>query len=152
MQAKATSLCLFLLKHNWSWLLVLLLLSSAAEAQTSRSAEAYLKRGNEHYARGEIARVQSAQNQTAAPHTLMTLNVDASDAPMRILHATMAMSAKAGAMTLFYPKWIPGEQMASGPIANLTGLHIFADGGEIDWRRDLVEMNAFAITLPRGAK
>ncbi len=54
MKAKAASLCLFLLKHNWSSLLFLLLLSSAAEAQTSRSAESYLKRGNEHYARGEI--------------------------------------------------------------------------------------------------
>ena len=48
-------------------------------------------------------------------------------------------------MTLFYPKWIPGEHMPSGPIANLTGLHIFADGRELDWRRDLVEMNAFAL-------
>jgi len=54
MKAKAASLCLFLLKHNGSWLTVLLLLSSASEAQTSRSAESYLKRGNEHYARGEI--------------------------------------------------------------------------------------------------
>ena len=55
-------------------------------------------------------------------------------------------------MTLFYPKWIPGEHMPSGPIANLTGLHIFADGTELDWRRDLVEMNAFAFTVPAGAK
>ena len=54
MKANAASLCLFLLKQNWSCLLVLLLLSLAAEAQTSRSAETYLKRGNEHYARGEI--------------------------------------------------------------------------------------------------
>ena len=72
-----------------------------------------------------------------APLTTMTLDVDASDAPMKILHATVAMPAKVGAMTLFYPKWIPGEHMASGPIANLTGLHIFADAREIDWRRDL---------------
>ena len=84
--------------------------------------------------------------------TTMTLDVDASDAPLKILHATMSMPAKAGAMTLFYPKWIPGEHMASGPIANLTGLHIFADGREIEWRRDLVEVNAFAITVPPGAE
>ena len=42
--------------------------------------------------------------------------------------------------------------MASGPIANLTGLHVFADGQELPWRRDLVEMNAFAITVPAGSK
>jgi predicted metalloprotease with PDZ domain len=82
----------------------------------------------------------------------MTLGVDASDAPMKILHATMSMPAKAGAMTLFYPKWIPGEHMASGPIANLTGLHVFADGQEIEWRRDLVEANAFRLTVPAGAQ
>ena len=62
--------------------------------------------------------------------TSMTLDVDASDAPMKILHAVMSMPARAGAMTLFYPKWIPGEHMASGPIWNLTGLHLFADGRE----------------------
>ena len=84
--------------------------------------------------------------------TSMTLDVDATDAPLKILHATMTMAAKPGPATLFYPKWIPGEHMPSGPIANLTGLHILADGKELDWRRDLVEMNAFAITVPAGAK
>jgi predicted metalloprotease with PDZ domain len=87
-----------------------------------------------------------------APSIAMALDVDATDAPMKILHAAMSMPAVPGPMSLFYPKWIPGEHMASGPIANLTGLHIFADGTEIGWRRDLVEMNAFAITVPAGAK
>src|SRR5213079_52203 len=82
----------------------------------------------------------------------MTLDVDATDAPLKILHATATMPARAGAMTLFYPKWIPGEHMPSGPIANLTGLHVFADGTEVEWRRDLVEMNAFAVTVPQGAR
>jgi predicted metalloprotease with PDZ domain len=86
------------------------------------------------------------------PPIAMSLDVDATDAPLKILHATMTMTAKPGPATLFYPKWIPGEHMPSGPIANLTGLHIFADGKELDWRRDLVEMNAFAITVPTGAK
>jgi len=82
----------------------------------------------------------------------MTLDVDATDAPLKILHATATMPARAGAMTLFYPKWIPGEHMPSGPIANLTGLHVFADGKELEWRRDLVEMYAFAVTVPAGAR
>jgi predicted metalloprotease with PDZ domain len=93
--------------------------------------------------------------QTTTPRaagTAITLAVDASDAPLKILHATMSMAARAGAMSLFYPKWIPGEHMASGPIANLTGLHIFADGRELEWRRDLVETNAFAFTVPAGAR
>src|SRR3954470_9574786 len=82
----------------------------------------------------------------------MTLDVDATDAPLKILHATATMPARPGAMTLFYPKWIPGEHMSSGPIANLTGLHLFADGTEIAWRRDLVEVNAFAFAVPAGAR
>ena len=82
----------------------------------------------------------------------MTLDVDATDAPRKILHATMTMPAQPGAMSLFYPKWIPGEHMASGPIANLVGLHVYADGNEIEWRRDLVEMNAFALQVPAGAR
>src|SRR5882724_2163538 len=86
------------------------------------------------------------------PPIAMTLDVDATDAPLKLLHATMTMAARPGAMTLFYPKWIPGEHMPSGPIANLTGLHVFADGKELDWRRDLVEVNAFAIRVPPGAK
>src|SRR6185369_16087029 len=74
----------------------------------------------------------------------MTLYVDATDAPKKMLHARMSMPATPGPMSLFYPKWIPGEHMPSGPIANLTGLHIFADDKELEWRRDLVEANAFA--------
>src|SRR5206468_11526588 len=89
--------------------------------------------------------------QPSAGPISMTLDVDATDAPMRILHAAMTMRARPGAITLFYPKWIPGEHMPSGPIANLTGLHVYADGGEIPWRRDLVEMHAFQVTVPAEA-
>ncbi len=89
---------------------------------------------------------------TGGTRTSIALDVDATDAPLKILHATMSMPVQAGPLTLFYPKWIPGEHMPSGPIANLTGLHIFADGTEVSWRRDRIEMNAFAITVPAGAK
>ena len=94
----------------------------------------------------------SAQTPARASGTAMTLDVDATDAPMKILHATLSMAARPGAMTLFYPKWIPGEHMPSGPIANLTGLHVFADGNEIVWRRDLVEVNASPSQFPRGRR
>src|SRR5215831_6474123 len=96
--------------------------------------------------------IPSAQTPVRSSGTAMTLDVDATDAPLKILHATLSMAARPGAMTLFYPKWIPGEHMPSGPIANLTGLHIFADGNEIVWRRGLVEVNAFAFTVPAGAR
>jgi len=82
----------------------------------------------------------------------LTLSVDASQARMKILHASLSMPARSGAVTLVYPKWIPGEHMPSGPISNLAGLHIFADGAELPWRRDLVNMNAFHVTVAPGAR
>jgi predicted metalloprotease with PDZ domain len=92
------------------------------------------------------------QNGAPAAHTAMTLDVDATDAPMKILHATMSMPAVAGPMSLYYPKWIPGEHMPSGPVSNLTGLHVSVDGRELEWRRDLVDMNAITIAIPAGAR
>jgi predicted metalloprotease with PDZ domain len=98
-----------------------------------------------------VPMVSGAQATTGGPApTAMVLDVDASDAPRKILHATVSMPARAGAMTLFYAKWIPGEHMPSGPIWNLTGLHFFVDDKEIEWRRDLVEVNAFHLTVPTG--
>src|SRR5262245_45657380 len=88
----------------------------------------------------------------ASAQSTMTLNVDASQARMKILHASISMTARPGPATLVYPKWIPGEHMPSGPISNLTGLHVFADGAELTWRRDLVNMNAFHLTVPAGAR
>ncbi len=96
--------------------------------------------------------VVMAQVPVATGARAITLDVDATDAPMKILHATMSMSATAGPMSLFYPKWIPGEHMPSGPISNFNGLHIFADGHELEWRRNLVEMNAIGFIVPAGAK
>ena len=88
---------------------------------------------------------------TSSPAKIeMALDVDATQAPMGIIHARIEMPAKAGPLTLLYPKWIPGEHSPSGPIADLTGLHFFAGGKELQWRRDLVEMYAFHISIPPG--
>ena len=87
----------------------------------------------------------------AGPST-MVLDVDATRAPMKILHATLEIPVRPGPITLFYPKWIPGEHMPSGPIPNLVGLHVYASDKEVDWRRDLVEMNAFHVVTPPGAR
>ena len=50
------------------------------------------------------------------------LSVDASDAPRKIIHAQLRIPAKPGTLTLYYPKWIPGEHGPTGPITDLTGL------------------------------
>src|SRR5258707_80801 len=76
------------------------------------------------------------------------LEVDLRDAAKRIYHAKMEFPVTAGPLTLVYPKWIPGEHAANGPIVDVTGLHLRADGKEIVWRRDLVDLYAFHCDIP----
>jgi predicted metalloprotease with PDZ domain len=81
----------------------------------------------------------------------ITLSVDATEAPRRILHAKLVIPAKPGPLTLFYPKWIPGEHGPTGPISDLAGLRLAADGKPIPWRRDDADMYAFSCEVPAGA-
>src|SRR6516225_2352287 len=79
-----------------------------------------------------------------------TLRVDASDATRNILHSTVTIPVTPGALTLAYPKWIPGNHRPTGPIQNLTGLHIKAGTQELEWQRDLEDMWAFHVQVPAG--
>src|SRR6185369_10281331 len=45
----------------------------------------------------------------SAQQGLIHLNVDATDAPRRLIHVQLNIPASAGPMTLLYPQWIPGE-------------------------------------------
>lgn len=81
----------------------------------------------------------------------ITLSLDASEAPRKILHAHMVIPATAGALTLVYPKWLPGEHGPTGPITDLAGLRLSASGRTIPWRRDLIDMYAFHCEVPPGA-
>ena len=78
------------------------------------------------------------------------LRVDATDAPRNILHSTVTIPVASGPVTLVYPRWIPGNHRPTGPIQNLTGLHIKAGALELDWQRDLVDMWAFHLQVPAG--
>src|SRR5215469_17793585 len=80
------------------------------------------------------------------------LRVDATDAPRNILHSTVTIPVASGSVTLVYPKWIPGNHRPTGPIQNLTGLHIKAGARELDWQRDLVDMWAFHLQVPDGTR
>jgi predicted metalloprotease with PDZ domain len=85
--------------------------------------------------------------QSAAP---IQLTVDLTDAPRKIIHAQFTMPAKPGPLTLLYPKWIPGEHGPTGPIDNLAGIVITANGQQLAWVRDDVNMFAFHVTVPDG--
>ena len=81
----------------------------------------------------------------------ITLRVDATEAPRKIYHAELNIPATPGPLTLFYPKWIPGEHAPTGPITDLSGLRFSAGGQTLVWKRDSVELFAFHITVPQGA-
>jgi predicted metalloprotease with PDZ domain len=87
------------------------------------------------------------QAQTAGPIRLI---VDASEAPQKILHVKMAIPVTPGALTLYYPEWIPGEHMPDGPIIEVAGMKFSGGGKTIPWRRDLVEMFSFHLDIPSG--
>jgi predicted metalloprotease with PDZ domain len=78
------------------------------------------------------------------------LQVDLTDAPRNIYHAKLSIPAKPGAMTLVFPKWIPGNHRPSGPIAALTGIRMEAAGKPVLWQRDDVDMYAFHVTVPQA--
>jgi len=94
----------------------------------------------------------AAQSQPPqSPPPPIRLFVDETAAPQKILHASLVIPASPGPLTLFYPKWIPGEHMPDGPVADLAGLKFTAGGKPVPWRRDLEDMFAFHLQVPEGA-
>ncbi len=80
----------------------------------------------------------------------ITIAVDATEAPRKILHARLTIPTTPGPLTLLYPKWIPGEHGPTGPITDLAGLKFTGAGKTIAWRRDDVDMYAFHLVIPNG--
>jgi hypothetical protein len=78
------------------------------------------------------------------------LSIDLTSAPAHIIHATMRIPAAPGPMTLLYPKWLPGEHGPTGPIKDMVGLLVKANGKDIGWTRDPKEMFAFRVDVPAG--
>jgi predicted metalloprotease with PDZ domain len=80
----------------------------------------------------------------------VSLVVDATEAPRKILHARLRIPAKAGTLTLHYPKWLPGEHAPTGPVIDLTGLKFSAGGQTLKWRRDLKDGWTLHVEVPAG--
>ena len=98
-----------------------------------------------------IIALVSAVFAAASPAPRIKLLVDATDAPRKIFHARMSIPAKPGTLTLYYPKWIPGEHGPTGPIQDLAGLRFAANGQTLHWRRDLLDGWTFHVEVPAGA-
>jgi predicted metalloprotease with PDZ domain len=80
----------------------------------------------------------------------VSISVDATSAPRKIFHAKLKIPANAGDLTLYYPKWIPGEHAPDGPVIDLAGLKFSAAGNTLKWRRDLLDGFTIHVEVPSG--
>lgn len=84
---------------------------------------------------------------------VITLSVDASDVQRGIYQVTETIPVSAaGPLTLLYPQWWPATHRPNGQAANLAGLTITAGGQVLPWKRDPVDVFAFHVVVPPGAK
>ena len=87
----------------------------------------------------------------ASAQTPITLAVDLSDAPRKILHSQETVPVQPGPMTLVYPEWIPGEHGPTGPVVDQAGFIVTTPTGQrVKWERDPVNMYSYHITVPEG--
>ncbi|MDP3369725.1 MAG: peptidase M61 [Brevundimonas sp.] len=77
---------------------------------------------------------------------------DVTDRARRIIGVRQTIPVPAaGAFTLLYPEFLPGNHAGAGPIQLLSGLTVTAPGGRrLEWLRDTVEPHAFHLDIPAG--
>jgi predicted metalloprotease with PDZ domain len=86
----------------------------------------------------------------AANAPTISISVDATDAPRKMIHAQLRIPVSPGKLTLYYPKWLPGEHGPTGPVQDLTGLMFTAGNQRLKWRRDLLDAWTFHVEIPAG--
>ncbi|MGH8124274.1 MAG: M61 family metallopeptidase [Rhodanobacteraceae bacterium] len=82
---------------------------------------------------------------------VLTLRVNLTRAPRKIFTVHESIPVKPGPLTLYYPKWIPGDHAPDGPIANVAGITFIANGRKLPWHRDLEDMYTIHVDVPAGA-
>ena len=87
----------------------------------------------------------------AAGQGVIELEVDAREAPQRLIHVRETLPVSAGPLALLYPKWIPGEHGPTGPIADVVNLRIRAGQNILPWKRDSTDLFQFNANVPTGA-
>lgn len=78
------------------------------------------------------------------------LNVDATEVDRGVIRVQETLPTSSGKRAFYFPKFIPGEHRASGPINYLFDLHFYANGKELEWNRDGAELFKFIVDVPSG--
>jgi len=84
-------------------------------------------------------------------HAPIDLSVTATRPQQHVFRVTEKIPVTAGPLTLYYPKYIPGEHGPTGPVDNVAGLVFEAGGKRLAWHRDPVDMYTFRVDVPKGA-
>lgn len=88
----------------------------------------------------------------AYPGTI-ALDIDVTDTQHGIANVRETIPVAAtGDTVFFYPRWQPGNHAPSGPLANVAGLRFRAGGVDLPWTRDPVNLFAFHVDVPAGAR
>ncbi len=92
-----------------------------------------------------------APQDIAYPGGPITIDVDATNTAQGIfrVHEVVPVT-DVGAITLLYPRWLPGNHGPNGPINQLAGLVVRGNGQILTWRRDTVDVYAFHVDVPAG--
>ena len=98
-----------------------------------------------------LAAFVTSTGQAQTPAGPVALTVSLPDPAQQLLYVDEVMPVQPGPLTLYYPKYIPGDHAPDGPIGTVMGLDITADGQRIAWQRDEVDMFTFHLTVPAGA-
>lgn len=88
---------------------------------------------------------------------LMHLVIDCSKPSRGLIEAKLTIpvssTSKAGTISLWYPKWVPGSHGPGGPIANIAGLQVHdTDGERLNWRRAPGEVYRLEVEAPSGSE
>jgi predicted metalloprotease with PDZ domain len=83
----------------------------------------------------------------------IALFVDAGDTDHQVfsVHETIPVQ-QSGDVVLLYPQWETASHAPTASVAELAGLVVHVDGKRTEWRRDDVDMHAFHVTVPAGAR
>jgi predicted metalloprotease with PDZ domain len=91
------------------------------------------------------------QTDSKAPAGPVALTVRLLNPKQKILYVDEVMPVRPGPLTLYYPKYTPGDHAPDGPIGTMMGLEVTAGGQRIAWHRDEVDMFTFHLTVPADA-
>ena len=102
-----------------------------------------------------IAAISSVPAARDVPYPgTIDLKIDATDVQRGVFRVVQTVPVPAGTRDLILqlPEWLPGHHSPRGNINLIADIHFQAGGKELAWSRDPLEVYAFHVPVPAGAK